>query len=148
VLDSPVSTTTPLLVATLLCGGRLAWVAPRDRTLDPFALFMPVLFGTGLALSFVASDARLLLVKDVATSALAGLLFLGSCVVGRPMTFYAAMRFAGPGHAERIRAGWVYPQARRAFTHMTGARRAARGPAGGRRVRGRHRAAPVRRDRA
>lgn len=108
-----------LLVATLLSGARLALVGLRDRRLDPFALFMLVLFGAGLALSFVAGDARVLLVKDVATGALAGLLFLGSCVVGRPMTYYAAVRFAGPEDAERIRAGWAHPKARRAFTRMS-----------------------------
>ncbi|HZZ45349.1 MAG TPA: VC0807 family protein [Pseudonocardia sp.] len=108
-----------LLVATVLSGARLAWVALRDRKLDPFALFMLVLFGAGLALTFVTGDARLLLVKDVATGALAGLLFLGSALIGRPLTFYAAIRFAGAAHADRIRAGWAHPLARRAFTRMT-----------------------------
>ncbi|HEX5348532.1 MAG TPA: VC0807 family protein [Pseudonocardiaceae bacterium] len=51
-------------------------------------------FTVGLALSFATGDARFMLAKDSVGTAVAGLIFLGTCVVGRPMTFYAAQRFS------------------------------------------------------
>ncbi|MBO0872287.1 MAG: hypothetical protein J2P19_02730 [Pseudonocardia sp.] len=93
-----------LLAGAVFCAGRTAWVAIRDRRLDVFAGFLLVLFTAGLALTFVTGDARFVLVKTLATSVLAGLLFLASCLVHRPLTYYAAQRFAGPEGAARLRA--------------------------------------------
>ncbi|HEY1970195.1 MAG TPA: VC0807 family protein [Pseudonocardia sp.] len=108
-----------LLAGTVLSGLRLLWVAVRDRRLDPFALFLLVVFGVGLGLTFLTGDPKLMLLKDVATSALAALFMLGSCVVGRPLTFYAAQRFAGPAGAAELRARWIEPEMRRHFYRMT-----------------------------
>jgi hypothetical protein len=93
-----------LLAGAVFCAGRTAWVAVRDRRLDVFAGFLLILFTAGLALTFVTGDARFVLVKDVATSAVAGLFFLASCLVRRPLSYYAAQRFAGPAGAARLRA--------------------------------------------
>jgi hypothetical protein len=93
-----------LLAGALFCAGRTAWVAIRDRRLDVFAGFLLILFTAGLALTFVTGDARFVLVKDVATSAVAGLFFLASCLVRRPLSYYAAQRFSGPAEAARLRA--------------------------------------------
>lgn len=93
-----------LLAGAVFCAGRTAWVAIRDRRLDVFAGFLLVLFTAGLALTFLTGDARFVLVKSLATSALAGLLMLASCLVRRPLTYYAAQRFAGPEGAARLRA--------------------------------------------
>lgn len=93
-----------LLAGAVFCAGRTAWVAIRDRRLDVFAGFLLLLFTAGLALTFVTGDARFILVKDVATSAMAGLVFLASCLVRRPLSYYAAQRFAGPDGAARLRA--------------------------------------------
>ena len=84
-----------LLAGTVASALRLGWVAVRDRRLDPFALFLMVLFGVGLALTFVTGDARFVLVKDSLTSLLAGGFFLGSVALRRPLTYYAAQRFSG-----------------------------------------------------
>uniref|UniRef100_A0AAU2UWZ1 Intracellular septation protein A n=1 Tax=Streptomyces sp. NBC_00003 TaxID=2903608 RepID=A0AAU2UWZ1_9ACTN len=83
-----------LLLATVVAGLRTVWVALRQRRLDPFALFLLALFGAGLALSFTTGDARFVLAKDAAGSFTAGLVFVGSCVIGRPLAYYAALRFA------------------------------------------------------
>ncbi|MEU8962507.1 VC0807 family protein [Streptomyces sp. NPDC048491] len=88
------STYVALLAGTLVAGARMLWVAVRQRRIDPFALFLLVLFGASLALSFTSGGARFILAKDSAQSAVAGLVLVGSCAVGRPLAYYAAQRFA------------------------------------------------------
>lgn len=83
-----------LLAGTVVAGLRMLWAALRQHRLDPFALFLLVLFGAGLALSFTTGDPRFILAKDSAMSATAGLVLVGSCVIGRPLAYYAAQRFA------------------------------------------------------
>ena len=93
-----------LLAGTIAAAGRIAWVAVRARRLDAFAVFLLILFVVGLGLTFLTGDARFVLAKDSATSGVAGLIFLGSLAIGRPLTFYAAQRFAGPVGAFELRA--------------------------------------------
>ncbi|MFE4862391.1 VC0807 family protein [Streptomyces sp. NPDC056670] len=88
------STYVALLTGTLVAGGRMLWVAVRQRRIDPFALFLLFLFGASLALSFTSGGARFILAKDSAQSAVAGLVLVGSCAVRRPLAYYAAQRFA------------------------------------------------------
>lgn len=90
------STYVSLLVGTLVAGVRVAYVAVRARHFDAFAGFMVGVFGIGLILSFLTGDDRFLLVKDSFGTAAAGLAFLGSCLVGRPLIYYAAQRLAAP----------------------------------------------------
>ncbi len=93
-----------LLAGTLVAGIRVAYVAIRARTFDAFAGFMVAIFGFGLVMSFVTGDERFLLVKESFGTGAAGLAFLGSCFVGRPLIFHAARRFSAP--SEAARAGW------------------------------------------
>ncbi|GHF70131.1 hypothetical protein FHX82_005639 [Amycolatopsis bartoniae] len=94
-----------LLTGTLVAGVRVLWVVARQRRIEPFALFLLVLFGVGLALAFVSGDARLLLAKDAATSLLAGLVMAGSCLVRKPFAYYAAERMArSAGRIDQFRA--------------------------------------------
>jgi hypothetical protein len=88
------STYAALLAATVVSGARVVWVAIRQRRLDPFALFLLIMFGVGLVLTFATGDVRFVLAKDSATSAAAGLVMVGSCVIGRPLVYYAAKRMA------------------------------------------------------
>lgn len=95
------STYESLLIGTIVSGVRIAWVGVRQRRLDPFALFLLLLFGAGLALTVVTGDVRFVLAKDSAMSCTAGLVLLGSCAIGRPLAYYAAKRFsASSGAAE------------------------------------------------
>lgn len=95
------STYESLLIGTIVSGVRIAWVGVRQRRLDPFALFLLLLFGAGLALTLVTGDVRFVLAKDSAMSCTAGLVLLGSCAIGRPLAYYAAKRFsASSGAAE------------------------------------------------
>jgi hypothetical protein len=93
------STYEALLIGTVVSGVRIAWVGVRQRRLDPFALFLMLLFGAGLALTLVTGDVRFLLAKDSATSCTAGLVLLGSCLINRPLAYYAAKRFAAASGA-------------------------------------------------
>ena len=104
-----------LLAGALASAARLALIAVRNRRIDPFALFLMVLFGLGLALTFVTGDVRFALLKDSLTSFLAGLFFLGSCAVHRPMAYSAAQRFAGPAGATELRARYADPLVRRRY---------------------------------
>jgi hypothetical protein len=93
-----------LLAGTVAAAGRIGWVLVRDRRLDAFAGFLVLMFAAGTALTFLTGDARLMLAKDSATDALAGLVFLGSVLLGRPLAYTAAQRFAGPAGAPALRA--------------------------------------------
>jgi hypothetical protein len=89
-----------LLGGTLVAGLRLAYVVLRTRRLDAFALFMVAVFGIGLVLSFVTGDPKFLLVKESFGTAATGLLFLGTCLFGRPLMYAASKRFATADAAE------------------------------------------------
>jgi hypothetical protein len=98
------STYASLLTGTVVSALRMGWIAFRERRLDVFATFLLILFGTGFVLSFVTGDVRFLLAKDCATSAAAGIVFLVSCLIKRPLAYQAAKRFAGrAGQAEFLR---------------------------------------------
>jgi hypothetical protein len=79
-----------LLAATVLAGARLVWVALRRRQVTWFAALMLSVFGVGLLLTFLAGDARFLLLKDSAVTAGVGVVFLLSTAHGRPLTLSAA----------------------------------------------------------
>jgi hypothetical protein len=93
-----------LLTATCLAGLRLLWGIVRERTLNPFATVMLIVFGLGLALSFVTGDARfLLVVKSLVTGAI-GLVFLVTALrVRRPLTL-AAQQSWSPATADNLAA--------------------------------------------
>ncbi|WP_037367355.1 VC0807 family protein [Amycolatopsis orientalis] len=83
-----------LLIGTVVAAARTIWVAVAQRRLDLFSSFLVLLFGLGLGLSFVTGDPRLLLAKESVTTFCAGVALVGSCVLNRPLAYYAARRFA------------------------------------------------------
>ncbi|SHG62644.1 VC0807 family protein [Streptoalloteichus hindustanus] len=107
-----------LLAGTVAAGLRVLYVALRRRSLDVFAGFLLTVFGVGLVLSFVTGDDKFLLVKDSFGTIVAGLLFLGSCFVGRPLIFHAAKRLRAqtPEQAAEWDGRWANePAFRRTF---------------------------------
>jgi len=90
------STFHALLVGALAAGARTVWVALRSRRLDLFSGFLLATFAIGLVLTFATGDARFVLLKDSATSFAVGAAFVGSCMIGRPLAYYAAQRFGAP----------------------------------------------------
>jgi hypothetical protein len=78
-----------LLGGALVSGALLAAEAVRSRRLDVFSGFMLGIFGIGLIGAVLFDDPRLLVVKASLTTAVLGIAFLLSCVVGKPLTYLA-----------------------------------------------------------
>ena len=111
-----------LLAGALVAGARLAYGVVRARRIEGFAAFMCVGFLIGTGLAFVTGSDRFLLLKDSFTTAIIGLLFLGSCFVGRPFIYYASKRFRAAGgteEAEWERKWRELPRFRRLFRSLT-----------------------------
>ncbi|MGB8405976.1 MAG: VC0807 family protein [Mycobacterium sp.] len=95
-----------LLTATVLAGVKVVHDAIRARRLDPFAGYLMLNFGLSLAVGLSTSDPRLLLAGNTLIGGVGGLIFLVSCVAGRPLTQIVAERVqsqqeaSGPGAAE------------------------------------------------
>jgi hypothetical protein len=84
-----------LLTATVLAGTKVAYDAIRTRRLDPFAGYLMLNFGLSLAVGLSTSDARLLLAGTTLVGGIGGAVFLGSCVIGTPLTQVVAERLQG-----------------------------------------------------
>lgn len=81
-----------LLTATVLSGAKVAYDAVRARRLDPFAGYLMLNFGLSLAVGLATSDARMLMAGNTLVGGIGALIFLGSCVIGRPLTQVVAER--------------------------------------------------------
>jgi hypothetical protein len=104
-----------LLTATATAGIRLVWVAARTRHVTWFAAVMLAVFGVGTALTFAGGDPRMLLLKDSATTAMIGAVFLISLLGERPFTLSAAQTWR-PAEAQRLADLYLSePAARNAF---------------------------------
>lgn len=84
-----------LLTATGVAAAWLAATALYDRRADGLAIGMLLMYGLSAAFAAATSEPRLLLLRDPLVSALAGLVFLGSCLSGTPATAYLARRLHG-----------------------------------------------------
>jgi hypothetical protein len=91
-----------LLAGTCLAGLRVVWGIVRERALSPFAAVMLLVFGLGLALSFVTGDPRFLLLVKSLTTGVVGLFFLVTAAVGRLPLTLAAQQSWSPGTAEEL----------------------------------------------
>jgi hypothetical protein len=90
-----------LLAGMAVAGLRIAVVALRTRTPNPFAMVMLLAFGMGLTLALFTGDVRFLLFKDSMTTGVVGLMFLGLAAVGQPLTLAAAKTWE-PARAEAL----------------------------------------------
>ncbi|MED5814780.1 VC0807 family protein [Mycolicibacterium sp. 050232] len=87
-----VSEYVALLSATVLAGVKVCYDAIRARRLDPFAGYLMLNFGLSLAVGLATSDARMLMAGNTLVGGIGALLFLGSCVIGTPLTQIVAER--------------------------------------------------------
>lgn len=83
-----------LLAATVLSGLKVTYDAVKARRLDPFACYLLLTFGLSLAVALATTDPKLILAGNTLVNGIGGLFFLGSCVVGTPLTQVVAERFA------------------------------------------------------
>jgi uncharacterized membrane protein len=81
-----------LLSATVLSGLKVTYDAIRARRLDPFAAYLLLTFGLSLAVGLATTDPKLLLAGNTLVNGMGGLVFLGSCVIGTPLTQVVAER--------------------------------------------------------
>ncbi|MDX1872392.1 VC0807 family protein [Mycolicibacterium sp. 120266] len=81
-----------LLTATVLAGIKVGYDAIKARRLDPFAGYLMLNFGLSLAVGLATHDARMLMVGDTLVGGIGALIFLGSCVIGKPLTQVVAER--------------------------------------------------------
>jgi uncharacterized membrane protein len=81
-----------LLTATVLSGLKVTYDAVKARRLDPFACYLLLTFGLSLAVALATTDPKLILAGNTLVNGAGGLLFLGSCVVGTPLTQVVAAR--------------------------------------------------------
>lgn len=81
-----------LLTATVLAGVKVGYDAIRARRLDPFAGYLMLNFGLSLAVGLATHDARMLMVGDTLVGGIGALVFLGSCLIGTPLTQVVAER--------------------------------------------------------
>ena len=108
-----------LLGGTVTAGLRILYVWLRTRRFDGFAAFMLAEFGVGLGFALLSGDARFLVAKESFSTAVAGLIFLATCGIGRPMIWHAAVRFQPTARAELERLWRDSPGFRRTFLMLT-----------------------------
>jgi hypothetical protein len=89
-----------LLSATVLSGLRVVYGVVRSRRLDPFAGYLLLTFGLSLAVGLSTTDPKMILVGNTFVNGLGGLIFLGSCFVGTPLTQVVGERFGKPDDEE------------------------------------------------
>ncbi|MBI3692590.1 MAG: hypothetical protein HY239_18525, partial [Mycolicibacterium aromaticivorans] len=85
-----------LLSATVLSGLRVIYSVVKVRRLDPFAVYLLLTFGLSLAVGLSTTDPKLVLVGNTVVNGIGGLIFLGSCVIGTPLTQVVSDRFSTP----------------------------------------------------
>jgi uncharacterized membrane protein len=85
-----------LITATVVSGLRVGYGVLTSRRLDPFAIYLLMTFGLSLAVGLATTDPRLILVGNTLVNGIGGLVFLGSCVVGTPLTQIVGARFRVP----------------------------------------------------
>ena len=98
-------------------GGFAIWIKARKFSGASAAIFAFTFLSAGIALSG-STTPKVLLYKDCATTALIGLVFLGSCVLfPKPLVFYFAQRYGTDGTHEGMSTFdtmWdIYPDFRR-----------------------------------
>jgi TctA family transporter len=111
-----------LLAGSVVALARVLYVAARNRTFDVFAAVMLGVFLVGLGMSFLTGDAKFLLIKESFATGIAGLAFVVSCFVGRPLIYHAALRLheGDPASAAEFARKWDdLPQFRRNLRIMS-----------------------------
>jgi uncharacterized membrane protein len=89
-----------LLSATVLSGLRVVYGVVKSRRLDPFAGYLLLTFGLSLAVGLSTTDPKMILVGNTFVNGLGGLIFLGSCFLGTPLTQVVGERFGKPDDEE------------------------------------------------
>jgi hypothetical protein len=114
-------------VAALLISGvwpivEIVITVVRQRHVDEFSIFVIIGIVVAVVTTLLSDDARSVFFKDSVTTGLLGLVFLGSLLFGKPLTFYFGRRFATDG--SKVQRDWWdglwrYPQFRSVQRRLT-----------------------------
>ena len=99
----------------------LGTVAIR-RHADEFSVIVLILIVLSVVVALLGGDARLLLLRESAVTALFGLVLLGSLLTPRPLMFLFGRRFATDGSPEGVawwNGLWQFPPFRRMQRQLT-----------------------------
>ncbi len=93
----------------------IAITVTRQRHVDEFSIFVIIGIVVAVVTTVLSGDARSVFYKDSVTTGLLGLIFLGSLLAPRPLTFFFGRRFATDG--SKVQRDWwdglwQYPQFR------------------------------------
>jgi uncharacterized membrane protein len=88
-----------LISATVLSGLRVVYGIVKSRRLDPFAGYLLLTFGLSLAVGLATTDPKMILIGNTFVNGLGGLIFLGSCFIGTPLTQVVGERFRSADEA-------------------------------------------------
>jgi hypothetical protein len=104
-----------LLVSGVWPVVEIALTVARQRHVDEFSIFVIIGIVAAVVTTALSGDARSVFYKDSITTGLIGLIFLGSLLTPRPLTFYFGRRFATDG--SKVQRDWWdglwrYPQFR------------------------------------
>lgn len=112
-----------LLAGTVLSALMVIGQAIRSRRLELMSAIILGGFVFGLVASLISGDPRMMIAKDSAATALIGLAFLISAMIGKPLTYLVARKAVGAGGPARVAeletAYRTDPAKRRAFTVLT-----------------------------
>ncbi|GAA4386516.1 VC0807 family protein [Tsukamurella soli] len=105
-----------------IVGAAAVWIRSRRLSGASAAIFAFTALSAVVAV-IGSTTPKVLLYKDCATTAVVGLIFAGSCVIGRPLIFYFAQRYGTDGSAEGMRSFdlmWrAFPPFRRVMYRMS-----------------------------
>jgi hypothetical protein len=82
---------------------RVAYVAVVRRRLNGLAALVSVIFLLLLAVSLLTGDPRILLARESVLAGAAGLLLVGSCLIGKPIVYALIRRLNAADDAARVR---------------------------------------------
>ncbi|WP_405161417.1 hypothetical protein OG203_34485 [Nocardia sp. NBC_01499] len=112
-----------LLAGTVFSAGMLIAQAIRSRRLEVMSAIILGGFVFGLVTSLITGDPRVMIVKDSASTALIGLAFLLSVLIGKPLIYLAARKAIsaqGPAKAAAFEQAYrTNPDKRKAFTVLS-----------------------------
>ncbi len=102
--DQQVTTVNALNATAVfpLAGIALGWL--RTRRLDFIGVIVLIFIVLGLLTSLISGSPRLFLIKESFLTGLFGLVFLGSLLLARPLSFYLGRQFVSGGDPSR--AAW------------------------------------------
>ena len=120
-LSGHVSDVTALSVGALFPAAGTLWTLARTRRPDPVALMTLAGIALGLTGALVFDSALFLLLKESAITGAFGLVFLGSLLASRPITFALgrAMMATTPAERESYDATWDVPAVRAGHRRTT-----------------------------